>query len=132
MMVFVNDAITWETKPVPVLKTFLQLLAPFAPHLAEELWSKLDDQKSKVKTHQSLSYAPWPKYDATLLVEATLEIPVQVNGKLRDVIQVPASADNAALESAAKSSAKVKPFIDGKVIKKVIVVPKKLVNLIAG
>ena len=77
----------------------------------------------------SLAYAPWPKFDPALLVEDTLEIPVQVNGKLRDVIKVPANADNAALEAAAKASEKVKPFLAGKTIKKVIVVPKKLVNI---
>ena len=65
-----------------------------------------------------------------MLVESEMEIPVQVNGKLRDVIKVPANADNAALEAAAKASEKVQPFIAGKTIKKVIVVPKKMVNLI--
>jgi leucyl-tRNA synthetase len=125
MMEFVNAALHWETKPASTLKTFVQLLAPFAPHLAEELWSKLNPQPS-------LSYAPWPKFDPALLVADTLEIPVQVNGKLRDVITVPAHADNAALEAAARASAKVKPFIDGKTIRKVIVVPKRLVNLIVA
>jgi len=76
-----------------------------------------------------LSYACWPKFNPALLVEDTLEIPVQVNGKLRDVIKVPANADNAALEAAAKASEKVQQFIAGKTIKKVIVVPKKLVNI---
>jgi leucyl-tRNA synthetase len=145
MMVFVNEAMTWETKPVSLLKTFLQLLAPFASHLAEELWSKIQSPKSKVKatnatttldfgheTLDSLSYQPWPKFDPALLVEDTLEIPVQVNGKLRDVIRVPANADNAALEAAAKASEKVKLFLAGKTIKKVIVVPKKLVNIAVG
>ncbi len=67
-----------------------------------------------------------------MLVEDTLEIPVQVNGKLRDVITVPANADNAALEAAARASEKVKPFLQGKTIRKVIVVPKKLVNIVVG
>jgi leucyl-tRNA synthetase len=131
MMVFVNEAITWETKPVSVLKTFLQLLAPFAPHLAEELWAKLNIQHPTSNTQHpiSLTYAVWPKFDAALLIEDTLEIPVQVNGKLRDVIKVPADASQADLEAAAKNSAKVKLFIAGKTIKKVIVVPKKLVNI---
>ena len=79
-----------------------------------------------------MSYAPWPKFDPALLVESEIEIPVQVNGKLRDVIKVPANADNAALEAAAKASAKVQPFIAGKTIKKVIVVPKRLMNLIVA
>jgi leucyl-tRNA synthetase len=131
LMVFVNDAMTWEAKPVSVLHDFLILLQPFAPHLAEELWSKLYSAFSLQPL--ALSYAPWPWFDPALLVEDTLEIPVQVNGKLRDVIKVPANADNAALEAAAKASEKVQQFIAGKTIKKVIVVPKKLVNIaVAG
>jgi len=130
LMVFVNEAMTWEMKPVSVLCDFLILLQPFAPHLAEELWDKLH---SALRTpHSALSYAPWPRFDSALLVEDTLEIPVQVNGKLRDVIKVPANADNAALEAAAKASEKVQMFIAGKTIKKIIVVPKKLVNLIVS
>jgi leucyl-tRNA synthetase len=130
MMVFVNDAITWETKPVSVLREFLILLAPFAPHLAEELWAKLSTLNSQPLT--SLTYACWPKFDPALLIENTLEIPVQVNGKLRVVIKVPANATQADLETAAKNSAEVKPFTDGKTIKKIIVVPKKLVNIVVG
>jgi len=140
MMVFVNEAITWETKPISVLRDFLILLQPFAPHLAEELWSKLSTLnslpgQSGATTGQlstSLSYAPWPKFDPALLVEDTLEIPVQVNGKLRDVIKVPADISQADLEAAAKNSAKVKLFIAGKTIRKIIVVPKKLVNIAVG
>jgi leucyl-tRNA synthetase len=130
MMVFVNEANTWQTKPLPVMRTFLQLLAPFAPHVAEELWARLHSTFGQ--RAPSLAYAPWPKFDPALLVEDTLEIPVQVNGKLRDVIKVPATADNATLEAAAKNSEKVKMFIDGKTIRKVIVVPKKLVNIAVG
>jgi leucyl-tRNA synthetase len=129
MMVFSNEASTWQTKPFSVMKTFLQLLAPFAPHLAEELWSRLHSTFGHVAP--SLTYAAWPKFDPALLVEDEIEIPVQVNGKLRDVIKVPTAADSATIEAAAKASEKVKPFIDGKAIKKVVVVPKKLVNIVA-
>jgi len=129
MMIFVNDAITWKTKPVSVFREFLILLAPFAPHLAEELWAKLSILNLRPST--GLSYAPWPKFDPALLVESEIEIPVQVNGKLRDVIKVPAGADNATVEAAARASEKAKQFIAGKTIKKVIVVPKKLVNIVA-
>ncbi|MGA2683661.1 MAG: leucine--tRNA ligase [Verrucomicrobiota bacterium] len=133
LMVFVNEAMTWEAKPVSVLRDFLILLQPFAPHLAEELWAKLNIQHSTFNIqHPSLAYACWPKFDPTLLVESEMEIPVQVNGKLRDVIKAPANADNAALETAARASEKVQSFITGKTVKKVIVVPKKLVNLIVS
>jgi leucyl-tRNA synthetase family protein len=125
LMVFVNEAMTWETKPVSVLRDFLILLQPFAPHLAEELWAKLPGS-------QNLAYSNWPKFDPALLVESEMEIPVQVNGKLRDVIKVPAGISQTDLEAAAKNAEKAKPFIDGKTIKKVIVVPKKLVNLIVA
>jgi leucyl-tRNA synthetase len=129
LMVFTNDAMTWGTKPGSVLRDFLVLLQPFAPHLAEELWSKLDSAFGI--SPSALPYSPWPPFDPTLLVEDTLEIPVQVNGKLRDVIRVPANATQAEMEAAAKASEKAQPFLAGKTIKKVIVVPKKLVNLIA-
>ncbi len=128
MMVFVNEAITWETKPAAVLKTFLVLLQPFAPHLAEELWQKL--HAALVSEPASLPYTPWPKFDPALLVESEIEMPVSVNGKMRDVIKVPVDADNATIEAMAKASEKVKQFMEGKAIKKVIIVPKKMVNFI--
>jgi leucyl-tRNA synthetase len=130
LMVFVNDAITWETKPISILREFLILLQPFAPHLTEELWAKL--HSALRAPHSALAYAWWPKFDPALLVENTLEIPVQVNGKLRDIIKVPADISQADLEAAAKSAEKVKPFLNGKPVKKVIVVPKKLVNIVVG
>jgi len=135
-MIFINDAITWETKPAKVLRDFLVLLHPFAPHLAEELWSKLatynPGQTGSVQSATSLSYTPWPSYDPALLIENTLQIPVQVNGKLRDVITVGIDASQAEIEAAAKGSEKAKSFVDGKTIKKIIVVPKKLVNIVVG
>jgi len=130
MMVFVNEAMTWQTKPFAVMKPFLQLLAPFAPHLAEELWARLHSTFGLQPT--SLAYEPWPKFDPALLVESEIEIPVSVNGKPRDVIKVAVDADNATLEAAAKAATKVQPFIAGKSIKKVIIVPKKMVNLVVG
>jgi leucyl-tRNA synthetase len=129
MMVFINEAMTWQTKPLSVMKTFLQLLAPFAPHLAEELWARL--HATFGQTAPSLAYAPWPKFDAALLVENEIEIPVQVNGKLRDVIKVSVNATATELEALALANEKAKPYYEGKTIKKVIVVPKKMVNLVA-
>jgi leucyl-tRNA synthetase len=130
MMVFVNEANGWQTRPVSVMKPFLQLLAPFAPHLAEELWARLHATFGQAVP--SLTYAPWPKFDPALLVESEIEIPVSVNGKMRDVIKVPVDADQATLEAAAKAAPKAQPFLEGKTIKKVIVVPKKMVNLVVG
>lgn len=139
LMVFVNEAMTWEAKPISVLRDFLILLQPFAPHLAEELWEKLSKVQcpntNPAELHANiaaLAYQPWPRFDPALLVENTLEIPVQVNGKLRDIIKVPADITQTDLEAATKSAEKVKPFIEGKTIKKVIVVPKKLVNIVVG
>jgi len=130
MMVFVNEAITWQNKPVSAMKTLLQLLAPFAPHIAEELWEKLH---SALRTpHSALAYAPWPKFDPALLVESEIEIPVQVNGKLRDVIKVPADMQQSEIEAAAMRSEKIKPFVDGKTVKKIVVVPRKLVNIVVA
>jgi len=131
MMVFVNEANGWQTRPFAVMRTFLQLLAPFAPHLTEELWSRLHSAFGQ--RAPSLSYAAWPSYDPALLVESEIEIPVQVNGKLRDVIRVAADADNATIEAAAKAAEKVQPFLEGKTIKKVIIPPKKnMVSLVVG
>jgi leucyl-tRNA synthetase len=78
-----------------------------------------------------LAYAVWPEFDAALLVESEIEIPVQVNGKLRDVIKVSVTATAAELEALALVNEKAKPYYAGKTIKKVIVLPKKLVNIVA-
>jgi leucyl-tRNA synthetase len=132
LMVFVNEAIAWPTKPAAVLRDFLILLQPFAPHLAEELWDKLGSAFPSAVPRVALGYAPWPAWDAAFLAEDTLEIPVQVNGKLRDVIRVPANATESGIEAAARASEKARPFIEGKAIRKVIVVPRRLVNLIVS
>jgi leucyl-tRNA synthetase len=127
LMIFVNEAITWETKPASILRDFLLLLQPFAPHLAEELAAKL---RGSAQAEATIAYEPWPIYDPALLVEETIEVPVQVNGKLRDKITVAAGATQAQLEAAALASEKVKAFMDGKAVKKVIVVPGRLVNIV--
>jgi leucyl-tRNA synthetase len=124
LMIFVNDAITWETRPATAMRDFLKLLQPFAPHLAEELHSKFGGGAT------TLAYEPWPRFDPSLLLEETIEIPVQVNGKLRDKIVVSAAASQAEIEAAALLSEKVRPFMGDKPVKKVIVVPKRLVNIV--
>ncbi|NBV24491.1 MAG: leucine--tRNA ligase [Proteobacteria bacterium] len=130
MMVFVNEANGWQTRPLSVMRPFLQLLAPFAPHLAEELWSRLHGAFGQ--RAGSLTYANWPTYDPALLVESEVEVPVSVNGKLRDVIRIATGADDAAHEAAARNAEKVKPLLEGKTIKKVIVKAGKMVNLVVG
>lgn len=130
LMMFINEAMTWPTRPAAATRQFLILLQPFAPHLAEELWSKLNSALHRPPS--ALSYAPWPQFDPARLVEDTVEIPVQVNGKLRDVLTVSVSATPVELEALAKASEKVKPFIEGKTIKKIIVIPKRLVNIVVG
>ncbi|MBA4292617.1 leucine--tRNA ligase [bacterium] len=107
------------------IEFFLTVLSPAAPHSADELWSGIGEQGFTY-------HLDWPKADAELAAADELTIAVQVNGKLRDTIQMPASASNEELESAARSSEKAASFIDGKTIRKVIVVPGKLVNIVAN
>jgi leucyl-tRNA synthetase len=99
------------------------LLAPFAPYLSAELWEMLGEKGSLLRT-------PWPKYDPELAKEDEIQIPVQVNGKLRSVVSVAAEADESTIREAALSDEKVSGLIAGKQIVKVIVVPKKLVNIV--
>jgi leucyl-tRNA synthetase len=130
MMVFINDAMGWEVKPASVYRTFVQLLAPFSPHLAEELWAKTNTKFGIQNV--SLSYAPWPTFDPALLVETEIEFPVQVNGKLRDVIRIQVDASKETIEQMALKSEKAQQFLEGKTVKKIIIVPKKLVNIVVG
>ncbi len=129
LMVFVNEAINWSPKPASVMRVFLQLLAPFAPHIAEELWEKLH-QAIWGKAAPSLTYEPWPQHDERYIVEEMIEIPVQINGKLRDVITVPSDISEEQLIQTALKSAKVAQNLSGKQVKRTIVVPKKLVNIV--
>ena len=122
MMICVNELTAQDSRPRAVLEPFVLLLAPYAPHLAEELWHKLGHA-------ESLAYEPWPAFDAALLVEDTVQIVVQVNGKIRARLDVPAQLTKAELEQRSLAHADVQAAIAGKSIKKVIVVPGKLVNI---
>jgi leucyl-tRNA synthetase len=106
-----------------VQRNLVLLLAPFAPYLAHELWETLGEKGSLLK-------AAWPKYDPALAKEDELEIPVQVNGKLRAVVVVPAGASEEIILEAALADAKIRAAIAGKQIVKKIVVPGKLVNIV--
>ena len=125
MMEFVNHVTKLEVRPRAVLEPFVLLLAPYAPHVAEELWKALGHGPT-------LAYEPWPTFDPELTKVAEIDVPVQINGKLRTVLKVPAEIDDAALEAAALADEKVKESLVGKTVKKTIVKSKKLVNLVVG
>ena len=111
--------------PRSVAESLVLLLAPLAPHVAEELWARLGHP-------ESLARAPFPTADERWLTDDTVEIPVQVNGKVRSRISVPADADRDALESAARADGKVAALLDGATVRKVVVVPGKLVNFVVS
>jgi leucyl-tRNA synthetase len=123
LMEFVNAFTTAPVRPRSALESFTLLLAPFAPHLAEELWSILGHR-------ESLAYQPWPTYDPSLLVATQMEVPVQVNGKVKSRITVPAGSDASALEAAARADEKIAALIEGKTIRKLIAIPDRLVNFV--
>jgi leucyl-tRNA synthetase len=125
MMELTNHMTKLEVKPRSVLEPFVLLLSPFAPHLAEELWQALGHQKY-------LAYEPWPKYDPALTKADEIEVPVQINGKLRAKLTVPADSDDETLKAMALADERVRAQIEGKTIRKIIVVPKKLVNIVVG
>ncbi len=136
MMELTNHLTKEAVRPKSVLRTFMLILSPFAPHLAEELWQALHGLPSPsgrgAGGEGSLAYEPWPSFDESLLKADTIEVPVQINGKLKAKLTVAADITKQALEAAALSDAKIKPLLEGKSIKKVIVVPGKLVNLVIG
>ena len=105
-------------------ETAVTLIQPYAPHIAEELWSRLG--------HERLWEQPWPEADPALLERETFELVIQVNGRVRDRVEVSAGASEEELVAHAKGSARVQEFLDGKEIRKEIVVPGKLVNLVVG
>jgi leucyl-tRNA synthetase len=125
-LIKLNNAMT-ALKQVPreLAEKFVLLLAPFAPHIAEEIWQRLGHA-------QSLARAPWPDYDQAKLTDSEIEIPVQVNGKLRGKITVPADATEEHVLVAAASAAGVSTWLEGKTINKKLYVPQKLVNFVVG
>jgi leucyl-tRNA synthetase len=124
MMVFTNEFVNATPRPREALRILLPLLSPFAPHLAEELWHRLGFAGLA-------SQQPWPAHDESLLAETEIELPVQVNGKLRDRITVPKTAMKEEIETAALAAPKVRETTAGLSIAKIIVVPGKLVNIVA-
>jgi leucyl-tRNA synthetase len=113
------------------IRILSQLIAPFAPHLAEECWARMGGHSSQ-KKGDMVATAPWPKADPAMLVSHTVTLPVQINGKRRGEITLPANADAAAVEAAAKADDAVKPHLAGLTVRKVIVVPGRIVNIVAS
>jgi len=126
MMEFVNAAYRAKGIARDQGERFVLILAPFAPHIAEELWQRLRGEK----WNESLTYEPWPSYDAALLVEDEVEIPIQVNGKLAGRIRVPKDAEEAVIQEAALAEEKVAARLGGALPVKTIYVPGRLMNLI--
>lgn len=125
MMVFVNEAYKADALPYAYIEGFVQLLAPIAPHIAEELWEILGNEGG-------ISYVPWPTFDEAALVESEVEIVCQINGKVRAKLMVPVDSGKEALEELALANEQIKEHIAGKTVRKVIAVPNKLVNIVAN
>ncbi|HET6426266.1 MAG TPA: class I tRNA ligase family protein, partial [Planctomycetaceae bacterium] len=123
MMEFTNEFTSYGVRPKSALSSFVLLLSPFAPHLAEELWQLLSHPNT-------LAYEPWPTYDPALLVEAEVEIPVQINGKVRGKVTVPKDADQATIETAAHGVDAITQQLSGKTVVKVVYVAGKLLNIV--
>ena len=123
MMEFANSMSGSKVLPVSVMKDFVLLLSPFAPHIAEELWALLGGE-------DTLAFVAWPQYDESKMIESEIEIPVQVNGKLRAKIRIAVDADQKMMEQAARDDENIKSYLDGKQVVKVICVPKRMVNFV--
>jgi leucyl-tRNA synthetase len=138
MMVFVNAATQANTLPKETMETFLRLLTPYAPHIAEELWERLGHT-------ELIAHTSWPTHDPEALKREEVTIVVQVNGKLRNRIQFPVDSSNADVEAAVLADEKIQGYIEGKTVladekiqgyiegktvRKVIVVPNRLVNIV--
>ncbi|WP_172371042.1 leucine--tRNA ligase [Sporosarcina jiandibaonis] len=124
LMVFINECYKAESVPTEYAEGFVKLISPIVPHLAEELWEKLGH-------NDTITYEPWPTYDESKLVDDTVEIAVQINGKVRARIVVAKDSTKEELEEMALQDEKVQEFLDGKEIKKIIGIPGRLVNIVA-
>ncbi|MGE5704479.1 MAG: class I tRNA ligase family protein, partial [Clostridia bacterium] len=125
LMVFLNEANKETVLPKKAMEQFILLLAPLAPHIAEELWEKMGH-------NNTLSYEKWPEYEEAFTIDNEVEIAVQVNGKIKDRLVVPTGADQESLKEQALALETVREAIEGREIKKCIVVPNRLVNIVIG
>ncbi|MBL0847109.1 MULTISPECIES: leucine--tRNA ligase [Mammaliicoccus] len=125
MMVFINECYKQDHINKSYIEGFVKMLSPIAPHISEELWQKLDHT-------ETVTYEEWPTFDASLLVDNEVEIVVQVNGKLKDKMKISKDLTKEEMETVALENDKIKEAIEGKTIRKVIAVPRKLVNIVAN
>lgn len=125
LMILVNEFYKADSLPLEYVEGLVKLISPITPHMAEELWTLLGHVGS-------IAYAKWPTYDESKLVEDTIEIVVQVNGKIKQHLNVPRTASKEELEELALNDEKVKAELEGKTIRRVIAVPGKLVNVVAN
>ncbi|MGX7245356.1 leucine--tRNA ligase [Enterococcus quebecensis] len=125
LMVFVNEANKVDVLPYEYIEGFVQLLAPIAPHIGEELWAILGNE-------DSLTNVPWPTFDEAALIEDEVEVVFQVNGKVRAKLNIARGLSKEELEEKALAAEEIQSFIEGKTVRKVIVVPDKLVNIVAN
>ena len=125
LMVFVNEAYKVDRIPVDYAKGFIVMLSPVTPHLAEEIWQALGHD-------ESLAYEPWPTYEESKLVDETVEIVVQLNGKVRAKMDVANDITKEELEKVALENDRIQEMLEGKTIRKVIAVPGRLVNIVAN
>ena len=132
MMVLTNAFTQSEVRPVSALVTFLTVLSPFAPHLAEELYAIVRGQFPQLVPVGFVADVTWPAYDPTALIEDEIEVVLQVNGKRRDSITVPIATPKEEIEALALANARVQEFSAGLTVRKVIYVPGKLVNIVAS
>ena len=130
LMIFINQCFEEKEIPFSIWKNFLLILAPFAPHLTEELWQSLKNKTSKPKAFKSIHHQPWPKYDKKLIEEDTFELIIQINGKLRHKIIVSADISQKEAEKLVLAEEKIKKIIGDQKIKKIIFVPKRLINIV--
>jgi leucyl-tRNA synthetase len=130
LMIFVNAFTNAEKIPLGAMRTFLVLLNPFAPHLSSELWTTLNQQFRDQAG--DITDQPWPVHDERLLIEDEVEIVVQINGKVRDRMMLAIDATEEQMKAAVLANRKIQQLLAGKTVSKVVVIPKKLVNIVAS
>ncbi len=127
-LIELNNTLKGDTLPREIAEGFLKLLAPFAPHLAEELWQRVQGPAWT----RSIAFETWPAYDESLTIDATIEIPVQINGKVRSRIQISPDATQEQMTAAAMADERIRQELSGKTVRKTIVVPGRMVNIVAN